>query len=131
MVRPRKVKKCFSDWVYLVQDLCNGIEEQVHAAELRFYCDSRLDTIAILPHVTYSETRMSVSRLLSIEKVGSDIYVHVRWKGPPHSDETLEPLRHVFQDVPRLLKNLHNRKQIYSDLRGQPCTQIHQWEKEV
>jgi len=69
-----------------------------------------LDQEAIMPHVISSETGMQVQRLMRLAEGPSGILVVVRWRGLPASEDTMEPLRHIYEDVPQMLLNLFNRK---------------------
>ena len=113
---PRRIVKALSDLVYLVEDLRNGLTEEIHASRLRFYSDSALNTEAIMPHVLVSETGMQISRLLRFELMSDGIKVAVRWKGLPKSCDTLEPVAQIHQDVPDLLKKLLARKSTPSNI---------------
>lgn len=42
--------------------------------------------------------------------------VLVRWKGLPHSEDWLEPLEHVYEDVPAMLLRLLERQNTPSSL---------------
>lgn len=121
---PRRVLKAQSEWIYEVEDLRNNLKECIHASRLRLYSDANLNQEAIMPHILYSETGMPVSRLMKLEKIGNKIMVHVRWKGLPASDDTLEPIAHVYHDVPQMLTKLLKRqnidKQLANDAKSQP-----------
>ena len=107
---PRRIVQDKNDFVYTVEDLRNGTTADVHACRLKFYCDSSLNKIAILPHVLSSETGMPVARLMGLEDTENGIMVHVRWRGLPNTEDTLEPLQQVYDDVPQMLMRLLLRK---------------------
>lgn len=109
---PRRIVSAKSDYIYQVEDLRNGLTEDVHIARLKFYADDSLDATAIMSHVIASETGMPVARLMGIQESSDGLVVHVRWKGLPHSEDTLEPILKVFEDVPVMLTNLLKRKSI-------------------
>ena len=104
------MQRAINDYVYLVEDLRTGESEELHASRLKFYHDPTLDTDAVMSHVLQSETGMTVQRLLRLKEHPDGVYVVVRWKGLPNSDDTLEPLLKVNEDVPRMLERLLNRK---------------------
>lgn len=108
----RRITKALNDYVYCVKDLRDGINDYVHVSRLKFYHDSSLDKEAIMPHVLNSETEtwMVIHRLLRLVENGSGIYVVVRWRGLPESEDTLEPLVNIYKDVPQLLLKLQLRK---------------------
>lgn len=54
--------------------------------------------------------RMPVSNLLELVDTANGILVQVRWKGIPHSEDTLEPLVKVSEDVPHMLLRFLVRK---------------------
>lgn len=108
---PRRVVKAQNDYVFQVEDLRNGAVEDIHGTRLKFYRDADLDTRAIMSHVLSSETGMPVARLMRLEETDDrTLKVVVRWKGLPHSEDTLEPLHRVYEDVPRMLLRLLQRK---------------------
>ena len=104
------MRRAINDDVYLVEDLRTGELEELHASRLKFYHDQTLDMDAVMSHVLQSETGMTVQRLLRLEEHPDGVYVLVRWKGLPNSDDTLEPLVKVYEDVPRMLERLLNGK---------------------
>lgn len=63
-----------------------------------------------MSHVLSSETGMPVARLLRLEEVDDEIKVLVRWKGLQPSEDTLEPIANVHEDVPTLFKKLLDRQ---------------------
>ena len=99
-----------NDYVYQVEDLPNGVLEDIHANRLKFYRDSELDTRVIMSHVLSSETVMPVSCLMRLEDTEDGLKVLVRWKGLPNSEDSLEPLARVYEDVPQMLLRLLQRK---------------------
>lgn len=107
---PRRVIRSINDHVYQVEDLRNGQVEDVHCTRLKFYHDPSLDTEAIMSHVISSETGMPVQRLMRLVDSDDGIMVQVRWRGLPESEDTLEPVQKVFEDVPQLLEKLFRRK---------------------
>lgn len=114
---PRRVVKAISDYIYRVEDLRNGLQEDVHSTRLKFYSDESLDQEAILSHVLSSETGMPISRLLRLDEQDGKIFVAVRWKGLQKSDDTLEPIDRVYEDVPKLLIKLLDRANTPKPLR--------------
>lgn len=82
----------------------------VHRTCLKYYADDSLDTEAILSHVLASEMGMPVSSLLRLVEEDDQLFVLVRWKKLGDSEDTLEPLRRVFKDVPQLVIKLLLRK---------------------
>lgn len=59
---------------------------------------------------------MIVHRLVGIVKLYDGLKTRVRWRGLPESENTVEPLEQVYQDVPLLLKNILRRKNNPPDL---------------
>lgn len=114
---PRRVIKALNDYVFKVEDLRNGETEDIHGTRLKYYADDSLDTRVILSHVLASETGMPVSRLMKLVDENGTVFVHVRWKGLTPTDDTLEPVARVHEDVPEMLVKLLNRKTTPADLR--------------
>lgn len=113
---PRRIVKAQNDYVFQVEDLLNGTVEDVHACRLKYYRDGSLDTTAILSHVLSSETGIPVARLMRLVDDPNGMKVLVRWKGLPNSEDSLEPLARVFEDVPQMVTRLLHRKNTPSDL---------------
>ena len=107
---PRRVVKALSDFVYQVEDLRNGQLEEVHATRLKFYRDSSLDQTVVMSHVLSSERGMPVARLIKLVNTSEGLKVLVRWKGLPHSEDTLQPLGQLYEDVPQMVLRLLQRK---------------------
>lgn len=109
---PRRLVKALSAYIFQVEDLRNGQLDDIHGSLLTFYSDSSLNRTAIMSHVISSETDMPVARLMKLVETESGLQVQVRWKGLTNADDTLEPLCHVYKDVPKMLLRLLNRKNI-------------------
>lgn len=107
---PRRIVKALSDYVFQVEDLRNGMVEDCHGSRLKFYSDRSLNSAAILSHVLSSETGMPVARLMQLVDSPDGLKVQVRWKGLPNSEDTMEPLERVYEDVPQMLLRLLGRK---------------------
>lgn len=75
---------------------------------MKFYHDSSLDREAIMPHVIASETAMPFQGLLRLVEKG--LKVLVCWRGLPKSEDTLEHVKKVFEDVSLLFEKLLCRK---------------------
>ena len=69
-----------------------------------------------MSHVVSSETGMPVQRLMRLVQSDDGLMVQVRWKGLPASEDTLEPISKVYEDVPELFLKLLRRKNTPSDL---------------
>lgn len=113
----RRVVKALNSFLCRVEDLCNPNEDDIHAMRLKIYTHKSLDEKAILSYVFSSETGMPVSRLLKLVKLDGSFCVAVRWKGLSKSDDTLEPLRCVYKNVPRMVVKLVDRANTPPDLR--------------
>ena len=102
--------KAASNYIYAVEDLRNGMHDDVHISRLKFYRESDLNGEAIMSHVLTSETGIIVSYLMGLEETATGLCVRVRWRGLPSSEETLEPIGRVHTDVPQLFMKLPSRK---------------------
>lgn len=58
---------------------------------------------ALMPHVLNSETGMPVDRIVQLVCSKDVIMVQVPWKGLEISEDTLEPIKIVHEDVPHIL----------------------------
>ena len=107
---PRRIIKALNDYVFQVEDLRNGRLEDVHGRRLKFYRDGSLNQKVILSHVLSSETGMPVARLLRLKDTEDGLHVVERWKGLPDTEDTLEPIERVFEDLPEMVKRVFAQK---------------------
>lgn len=63
-----------------------------------------------MSRVLFSEIGMPVARLMTIDDAENGIKLQVRWKGLNSTDDTLEPIIHIYEDVPDLLLKLLQRQ---------------------
>lgn len=61
-------------------------------------------------HVLLSETIIEARRLMRVFESEDDLMIHVRWRGLPASEDTEEPLKTMYKDVPSLVQKLLERK---------------------
>lgn len=99
------VRLCFQ-----VEDLCNGHTENVHGTRLEYYRDEALEVDDIMPHILSSEPGMQLAQLMQLVKGDDRIKVLVRLNGLQDTDDMLEPIVHVFEDVHEMLIRLLARK---------------------
>jgi hypothetical protein len=109
---PRCIVKALSNYVFQVEDLCNGTISDIHGTRLKLYSDRSLDTTAIMSHVLSSEIGMPVARLMRLMDSPDGLQVQVRWRGLADVEDTLEPIGRVVEDVPQLLRKLLRRKNV-------------------
>lgn len=112
----RCVVRSINDHVYHIEDLRNGAVGEVHGSRLKFYHDRFLNQEAIMSHVVSSEPGMPVPHLMRLVDTDDGMMVQVCWRGLRESEDTLEPLMKVFEDVPQLLKKLLRRKNALASL---------------
>lgn len=79
----RGVINATSDYVYEVEDLCNGITDKFHVSRFNFYSDYSLDKEAIISHALILETGMVVHCLLRLEEIYDGLCAVVSSKGLP------------------------------------------------
>lgn len=107
---PRRVVRKVHDYVYQVEDLRNGCLEYVHTSRLKFYQDSCLESEAVMPHVLTPGTGMEVQRLMRLLENKDGLIIYVCWRGLSDSDDTVQPIKTVYEDIPILLLKLLRRK---------------------
>lgn len=107
---PRRIIKAMNDYVYHVDDLRNGLLDEIHIYPLKFYHDKSLDIDAIMFHVLKLETGLVVNCLNCITMADNGLMVRVRWRELPESEDTLELISQVYEAryVPQigLLENI-------------------------
>lgn len=89
---PRRVVSAVNHYFYIVEDLRNGALVKAYATRLKYYADASLDAKGILPPAISSENAMKIQRLLRLVDNANSIYVSIRWRLLPSSEETLKPL---------------------------------------
>ncbi len=62
--------------------------------------------------------------MMGLEEHDDGIYVNVRWRGLPRSEDTLEPLLKIYQDVPQMLLKLLSRKSLPKALKMRAKTAL-------
>lgn len=67
---------------------------------------------AIMYNVQRSETVMILKRLIGATNTDDGIIVKLRWRGLTVSEETLEPLAQIYEDIPQPLHKLIRWKKI-------------------
>lgn len=70
-----RVVKALSNYLFRVEDLCNGNFKEVHGLRLKFNRDSDLDQKVVMFHILSSETSLPVARLLRLVNEGCELYV--------------------------------------------------------
>lgn len=63
----RRIVNSVSNFIYKVEDLRKGTQDDIHIFQLKFYRDKDLNSKALMSHVLTSETGMTVSRLLLLK----------------------------------------------------------------
>ena len=63
-----------------------------------------------MDNVLQSEIRMQIARLMRLEDTTNGLKVIVLWKGLEKSEDSSEPLKNVYEDVPQMVNRLLKRK---------------------
>lgn len=71
-----------------------------------------------MSHLLSSKTGIPVSRLLRITEQSGSLFVTFHCKDLSSTDETVEPLTGVYEDVPQLTLKLLDRKNTPAKLRA-------------
>lgn len=112
----RRFIKPLSDYVQQVEGLRYGNLEEVCENSFKLYADHLLCTRAIISHVMSSEMGTPVSRLIKLVENDRNLMVQIRWNGLLNSENTLEPLHQVFEDLPQTLRGQLERTTMPTDL---------------
>lgn len=120
----RHIVKPSSNFVYCVEDLGNVSLDDVHVSRLKFYHSATLDEKEILVYVVSSETEMVDHQLTKLLTVENNIMEHVRWRGLLDSEDTFEPLKQIYEDVPELFLKILKRNNSPTKLIEKACSQL-------
>ena len=102
---PWRVIRTLSEWVYVVECLVTGEEKSVHVCRLRLYADDLLNITSDLKNqIMHDSWRFQVEEIIGIREVDSQIELKIKWLGFPDEESSWEPLRVIYADVPRKLK---------------------------
>ena len=74
-----------------------------------------------MSHIVNSDPGMAVQRLMKLVDDNGTLNIHICWSGLPESEDTLEPLPQVYQEVSVLVQKLLARK-ITARRPRQSCT---------
>lgn len=107
---PRLIVKGLSDYIYQMENLHYFLTKAIHGSRIKFYHEFSLDKEANMSHVVSSEAGMPVQRLLHWEGTGRGLMVLVYWREISKSEDTLEPLKKVYEDVLQFVKKSMMRK---------------------
>lgn len=103
LVWAKRIVKALSSHVDEVEDLQNGQLEEVHVSRLKFNGDADLDKTSVMPHVISSETGMQVQGSMELLMDNDDLLVRIHWRGLAASEDTLELIQQIHEDVLILL----------------------------
>lgn len=67
---------------------------------------------------------MPVARLLKLVEMKGKLFVNVRWKRLGDSEDTMEPIQRVHEDVPQLLVKSLRRRNTEEKLGDQVCVEL-------
>lgn len=106
LARSRRIVKAINEYVFSVENLRNGLLENIHVTRLKYYHDFFLHTETIIVQVVAHETGMPVHRLMRIVDTKERLMIQVRWRRGPDSEDTLKTTKKLYQDVPQLFCKL-------------------------
>ena len=95
-----------SEQTFLVEDLLSGKARIVHSTRLMHYADEKLGiTEEVEEHLHQErEEYWEIEQIVDIErKEDGEWYCSVKWKG--WEEETQEPIKALYKDVPELMHN--------------------------
>ena len=98
---PAQVVAKLADLVYVVKDVCTGVEREVHARHLKSYHDSSLVVTADIVAAAAHGARYTVDRVLGHKRLGRAWFLTVLWQ---LGDQTDEPFARVLEDVPMVVR---------------------------
>lgn len=104
---PRRVVQAITDWVFVVEDLRNGVLSEHHISRLKFYAASDLNvTQALMDHIAYVEGGHIVEELrdCKFDKMSKAWTILVKWRGLAELENSWEPLTNLVEDVPVMVR---------------------------
>jgi transposase InsO family protein len=111
---PARISAVKSEWVYEVEDLITGQTEEMHASRLEFYADRRLHISEELKEqLRYGSRAYEVDKILEVRRAGAGGWQGlVKWAGFSRDEATWEHLEMLCEDVPELVEQLLDKRDI-------------------
>lgn len=103
---PFRVVQTLSNFVYVLQDLLSGDQEEVHARRIIFFRNSAYEvTEELLGHLKHQEGELhNVANFVGFRTLRGVPQVKVRWQGLEDNEDSWEDIRNIRKDVPLLFK---------------------------
>lgn len=108
--------KALNDYVFKIEDFHDLETEEIYGTSFKYYADDSLDKQEIFSNVLAFEKGMPVWRLMKLVTYNGTLNLHIRWKGLPPSDNTMEQLSSVYDNVLQLVVELLGRENTPADL---------------
>ena len=108
-LRPQKIIRVVSEWIYKCQELINERVSLFHSNRLKYYADTYLNVKQELSDtIDHNEIHYSmVSKLLELRynRSKKQYEIQVKWKGFDHEEPTWKSIHALHEDIPEMLKN--------------------------
>jgi len=106
-VGPRRITQILSDFTVEVEHLLQGSKKIFHVCRIRPYADSLVGTPVQMKDVAEHTDQIlySVENIKDIRETSNVFKVLVSWKGYTSAADSWEPLKIMYEDVPRKVRN--------------------------
>ena len=103
---PYRVIACKSDYLFTIEDIVTGLQEEAHGRRLKFFRNKNYEVKEdLLNHVAYQTSElMNVSKFLDLRKTKGTVEVLTKWKGLDSSEDSWENIEVMREDVPVLIE---------------------------
>lgn len=121
---PRRVVYAINLFAFMVEDLRNSQLTEIYSSLVKFHADASLHQTDIISHVLSSMKGMKFQRLLKHVDEDDEMKVLIRCSGLPPSNDTLESVQAVNNDVTVFLHNFYRTRIQEPRLLWRPVVQL-------
>lgn len=91
--------KSLTNYAYQVEDLCYRALDGFHDSKPKFKYGPLLTCEDIMCRVFMSETSIPAQNLMQLLETGYELLVQVCWRSVSQSEDTVEPLQKIYENV--------------------------------
>lgn len=107
---PYRVITCKSDYLFTIEDIVTGCQEEAHGRRLKFFRNKDYQIKEdLLNHIAYQTNElMNVSKFVDLRNNKGIVQVLTQWKGLDSSEDSWENIEVMREDVPVLIQEFLN-----------------------